>query len=367
MRKKVLFVAELFWPHVGGAEVLLENLCLGLSNRGIEVVVVTTKLSGYKAHEIWRGIEIHRVNCINRYGFTFLSLWKIYGLAKNTDIIHTITFNAALPAWIIAKILNKPCHITVLEVWGDFWRQIPGITIFHRLFEKFIMSLLFDKYIAISEFTKAQMQKIYNIREDRIKIIYPGVDYKIFDVSKYDKKESRKNLGLSQKAFYYLYFGRPGWAKGLDYLLMAVRRISQKIPRAKLILIISKTPRGRYGNVLKLIKKLDIGGNIIFLSSMLREELVKYIVAVDCVVVPSLSEGFGFSAAEACALGVPVIATRAGSLPEVISGKVVWIEPRSADSIVEGVSLVERGGGEVIPVKTFLWDDCIAKYADMCN
>ena len=202
MNKRILFVLEHFWPHVGGAETLFENVCAGLVSRGYIVTVVTTRLDDYKKHEVWREIDIHRVNCINRYGFTLFSLPRIYKLAKSADIIHTTTFNAALPAWIAAKILGKPCYITVLEVWGEFWKEISGFTLFHRLFEKIIMSLRFDKYIAISEYTKAQMQKIYNIREDKIQVIYPGIDYGIFDPGKYSKNKIHEELGCPTMDFF---------------------------------------------------------------------------------------------------------------------------------------------------------------------
>ena len=361
--RRILFVAELFWPHIGGAETLLENVCRGLVVSGYEVTVVPTKLKGYKKYEIWHGIKIYRVNCFNRYGFTFFSLWKIYKLAKYADVIHTITFNASLPAWIVARISNKPCYLTVLEVWGDFWKEIPGINIFHGLFEKFIMALDYDKYIAISQFTKKQMRTIYDIREDKIEVIYPGVDYDLFDYQKYNKAESRDYLKLNQGDFLYLYFGRPGWAKGLEYLLEAVPLISQRIPGAKLLLILSETPGRQYRKVLDLVKKLGIEKNIILLKSMPKEKLIRYLVASDCVVIPSLSEGFGFSAAEASALKIPLVITKVGSLPEVASGTVIWLKSRSANSIVDGVCHVPRGRWVIIPPKKFFWDDYVQKIA----
>jgi len=52
-----------------------------------------------------------------------------------------------------------------------------------------------------------------------------------------------------------------------------------------------------------------------------RSELPSYIAASDCIVVPSLSEGFGFAAAESCAMGKLIVASNVASLPEVVSGK----------------------------------------------
>ena len=59
---------------------------------------------------------------------------------------------------------------------------------------------------------------------------------------------------------------------------------------------------------MKLIRRLGIEDKIVLINSVLRKELPNYIKAADCVVVPSLTEGFGFCAAEACAMGKPVVA-----------------------------------------------------------
>lgn len=53
--------------------------------------------------------------------------------------------------------------------------------------------------------------------------------------------------------------------------------------------------------------------------------------------VPSLVEGFGFAAAETCALGKEIIVTNAAALPEVVSGKVRFVEPSSPFDIVQAV------------------------------
>ena len=60
---------------------------------------------------------------------------------------------------------------------------------------------------------------------------------------------------------------------------------------------------------------------------MSRSELQSYIAASDCIVVPSLSESFGFAAAEACAMGKPIVASNVASLPEVVSARFILIEP----------------------------------------
>lgn len=85
-------------------------------------------------------------------------------------------------------------------------------------------------------------------------------------------------------------------------------------------------------------------------------ELREYVSAVDAVVVPSLVEGFGFSAAETCSLGKNLIVTSAGALPEVVSGNVVSVEPGNPDSLARGVVDMFEGRYDRISRKEFSWE-----------
>jgi D-inositol-3-phosphate glycosyltransferase len=64
--------------------------------------------------------------------------------------------------------------------------------------------------------------------------------------------------------------------------------------------------------------------------------MASLIRSVDVVCVPSISEGFGFNAVEAQACGIPVVASRAGSLPEVVKGGLL-VPPRNPDAIADAV------------------------------
>jgi glycosyltransferase involved in cell wall biosynthesis len=95
---------------------------------------------------------------------------------------------------------------------------------------------------------------------------------------------------------------------------------------------------------------------------MSRESLAAYVSAADCIVIPSLSEGFGFSALEACNANKIVVSTDAGSLPEVVFGKHVFVKPGSAQAIAEGCVKANRGEVSVTPAKLFSWEKAVGEY-----
>ena len=130
-------------------------------------------------------------------------------------------------------------------------------------------------------------------------------------------------------------------------------------------MILAHEPSDGYNKILKLAKTLGIQNSVILLDPVPRDELPAYIAAADCVIVPSLSEGFGFSAAEACAMGKPVIASDTASLPEVVSGIYTLIEPKDAPSIANAVEQVYNRQFSSYEKKLFTWAACISAYEEI--
>jgi glycosyltransferase involved in cell wall biosynthesis len=364
---RVLFVLENYYPYIGGAEVLFKNLCEGLADRGNDVTVITTQLPGTAANETINRVKIRRIRTpgrASRYWFTFLAIGSAVRQAGKADLIHTTTYNGAFPAWLAARLRGEKCVITVLEIIGDKWREMTGMGPFkaglHRLFERRVVSLHFDRYVAISQYT-ATCLKQAQVDDGKIAVIYPGIDYALFDPSRADGNSIRKKLGIQDK-FVYLYYGRPGISKGVEYLVEAVPFISERIANSRLIMLLARQPSDRYEHVRNLITLLGIQDRVIMVDPVPRDQLPSYIAAADCVVVPSLSEGFGFSAVEACAMGMSVVASNVASLPEVVSGKHVLVEPKSPSAIALGLEAVYNNKANFTEKKIFKWSDCIDQY-----
>ena len=358
---------EYYPPHIGGVEIVFKNLCEGLANRGENVTVVTSKLGNTKAFEIINGVRVHRVKAPQRgarYWFTFLSVPKVFTLAQKADLIHTTTYNGAFPAWLAAKLRGKRCIITVHEVFGSQWKHLTDLSSFwarlHQFLERLIISLPFDKYISVSQYT-ADCLKRFGVNQSKLGVIYNGIDYDLFSAGKADGETVRQELGLGDE-FVYMSYGRPGISKGIEYLVQAVPLITERIPDSKLLLILANEPKDRYENIKKMIKSLIIEGKIILLSPVPRDRLPDYIAASQCVVTPSLSEGFGFSAAEACAMEKPVVATNVGSLPEVACGKYILVKQGNPEAIAKGVERIYKDEVENSDRKVFRWDECVEKY-----
>lgn len=370
---KILFVLEHYHPHTGGVEVLFRNLCEGLSAKGHEVEVVTTRLEDTKKEETLNGVKIRRINTppfMRRYWFTFLALPYVLRRSKNVDIIHTTTYNGAFPAKLGSVLSKKPSVITVHEIIGKDWTKLGGMGFvsakLHEFLEWLIVKLNFNKFVCVSNSTRMNLLR-YNVDDKRACVIYNGVDYNIFDSEKYkgEAKQIRKKLEeLSGKKrdSIYLFYGRPGVSKGFEYVLRAVTRISIRMPGSLFVAILGKRPGKRYDMFRKEIEKHPSKDNILLLDPVRYKELPSYLKSVDCIVVPSLTEGFGYCVAESCALGIPVVSSDTTSIPEVISGKHILVEQRNSRQIAKAVVDVFRGKFNRTKLKKFEWKDCIENY-----
>lgn len=327
----ILFVLEHYYPYIGGAETLFQDLAESLAAQGHHVTVATLlfqKDLGY--FEVHNQVNIVRINCRNRYLFSFLSLPTVLRLAHKADVIHTTTYNAALPAWISAKIRRKKVVVTFHEVWGNLWFRLPFIstiaaTAFYS-FEQLLLFLPFDHYVAVSDATRTSLLQ-HKVAEQRLSRIYNGLDYTQF--SAYPPAQPA--------VFTYTYFGRLGISKGLDLLLPAAEKFACLHPETRLQLIIPRVPKAMFTKINELIDHHQLREHITLLHELPRTELHRTVAASSCVVIPSYSEGFCFVAAEAVALGVPMISSGQGALAETVSGHYLELEDMTVEAMLSAL------------------------------
>ena len=266
MKYKILFVLENYYPKIGGVETLFKNLCEGLAQKGYGVTVLTSGAPGCTENEILNGVKIQRLKTSSRYAFTFLAFFEALKHAQNYDLIHTTSYNAALPAFLGAKFSRKKVLITFHEMWGTLWFSLPFLNklskLAHYLFEKLIAALPFDKFIAVSKFTYRRLIE-EGVEQKRIEFIYNGIDYGKID----DFKLTHKITPYEN--FTYTYFGRSGVSKGLDLLFEAAAQIRTQIPNSQFLLVTPKENHSVARQIDKLIDQYNLRDYIRFKQNLL--------------------------------------------------------------------------------------------------
>jgi len=343
---RILFVLEYFHPYIGGVENLFWQLSKSLTAKGHQVKVITTRFDRQLPRkEYCEGITIYRVNCSNRFTFFIRSIPSIFKNIKNFDLVHTTTYTAAPPTWLVSRLTNKKSVLTFHEYWGDLWKQLPYLNKTQRFlyasFEHLVSLLPFTSIVAVSKFTQ---QCLINagVNPSKITTIYNGLDYSNFKqlndevaISDVVDKEEKNSLN-------YIFVGRLGVSKGLDLLLEASGIFLNNSPEAMLTLVIPKLPKKMYHRILDQINSLESANQIRVMHNLTKEELYRQIKSASFVVIPSYSEGFCFVAAEACALNIPVISSHRGALKEVISGKYIIMESLTTKSLIDALEKAKR-------------------------
>ena len=328
--RRFLFVLEYFPPHIGGVEVLFGELATELARRGHEVEVITSADPGDVPREVRGSITIRRIAApafARRYLFMLMAIVPAIRAARRADLVHTTTYNAAIPAWIAARLARKPVVITAHEVFGRQWQDMPGMNRLlgwgYRLFESFVLRLGWTHVITPSDFTRLRLPD-----PERATTIHNAVDHEFWSRERHTPREL-------PGAFTYLYFGRPGVSKGVEYLLEAAVLVRRERPDSRLVMILSREPERQYERMLPRIKAL--GEHVVLIDSVPRDDLPSYLLGADCVVVPSLSEGFGYSAVEAASLGCRVIATSGHATEELLRDVATFVPPRDAQALANAI------------------------------
>ena len=151
-----------------------------------------------------------------------------------------------------------------------------------------------------------------------------------------------QNLKYQMKAseeFHVIYFGRLHRLKGLDHLIRAFSQAAQKNHALRLTLIGS----GPEENHLKLLSEsLNVADKINFTGHLNRAIFLEELSRADVFCLPSLSEGTPCSMLEAMSIGLPVIATRVGGIPEwIIHQETGWlVPPADVDALAGAIQRV---------------------------
>ncbi|MGD1045028.1 MAG: glycosyltransferase family 4 protein [Bacteroidota bacterium] len=365
---RICLVAESYPPALGGVEFALQNLVEGFIANAHKVQVISSSWQRHAPSVEKRGtltvIRVYNLPVFKRFWFMLFSLPSVIRAAQWADVVQGSTFAGGPPAIIGAFLMGKKKALIVHEILGRCWFLFePNLirSLFYYLTERIIVGLPFDQFIAVSEYTKKLLQSI-GVSEKKIRVIYHG-DSKLENLA-LSIEEVRQQLCFDKEDFVFLSFGRAGVTKGFEYFTEVIPEILRQIPKARFVLIFSSYYNRIWTRVQKCVSSFP--KNVCKLIPPLsREMLAAYVSAADCVVIPSLSEGFGFCVREACNANKIVVTTNAGSLPEVISGEHVFVDAGLAHALVEGC--VKAYIGEVMhsPLKMFRWEKAVQLYLEL--
>jgi len=191
-----------------------------------------------------------------------------------------------------------------------------------------------DRIITDSRFTAGELSTLLNVPEEKVEVVYPGLDSRFFPPDPTDV--ARMRLALSLPRPYLLTVGTLEPRKNHVFLV----DLFEKLPDFDGDLVIVGRPGWKYAPFLERMERSRRRENLRWFSDMNDNLLAALYAGAEVMVFPSLYEGFGYPPLEALACGCPVVAAASGSLPEVLG------RPGSPAVLVEGFE-IERWAAAV--------------------
>lgn len=265
-------------------------------------------------------------------------------LPHQFDIIHdnqTLAYGL-----LLMKSLGIPLVATVhhplpidrdaaLAQAESFWQKLEAV-MFYPLFMQHVVVRGMSRVITDSESSATTIRRTFKVRDDRIRVIYPGVDTNIF---------RRRDGERKEKGGIIVVGNTEDRKKGILYLLQALQLLKGDLD-VKLTIVDQGGPDAKFVN--SLIRRYGLEGMVRFTGRISAEELASRYSASEIAVTASVYEGFGLPAAEAMACEVPVVATTAGALPEVVEDGKTGILVPPADATALAGAIKRLLGDEVL-------------------
>lgn len=374
---KIAHLIPQFYPHAGGAEICIHNVCETLIKENHIAVVVTSTAPPSEKPDISYKIEY----LWEKTGGLFRNFPHIIGKAYLNYILSKLQKKYKFDLWQVTNgyplgvyavdFFNKNKIPCVLRCCGDDIQKFPDINYGMRLnpgIDRLVTAQYprYDGFVALTPSVKEEYLKI-GIREDRIRIIPNGVEIaKFADFKEEKKKAIREKYGITQGKNFILTVGRyhpkKGYdlipkiagelrGKGLDFVWLIVGKNSSEI-------------RKKYSEcdslgIIVVEKLAKSAGNVFSLPS---KYLIELYCSADIFAFPTLIETFGMVLVEAMAAGLPIVTTEAEGVRDVVENEITGLKTKPGDASAFAEALIRVIKNRELSEKLKL--NCLKKVSD---
>lgn len=328
---KVLQVAT--HMNIGGIANYIYTLSRALKRCGVETVVASS--GGSLEDELRRQHIPHRyLDIMTKSEISPKVVKSIFSLRRivreeKIDIIHAHTRVSQTAAFFTSRLA-----------------RIPYVTTCHGFFKKRLRKI-FDTWgyrvVAISDAVKEHLSRDLGVREERIELLYSGVDADRFtkDYSGDEAQTVKRSIGLRCGPVVGT-IGRLSSVKGQRFLIEAMARVIRERKDVQCLVI----GDGKEKETLEgLAKSMGISDSVRFISSVVDTE--RYLAIMDVFVFPSIKEGLGIALLEALASGRACVASRIGGIEDIIKHNFngILVDVGDSEAIADSVKMLLDDAG----------------------
>lgn len=342
--------------NVGGPSIHVVNLSAGLDPNRFEQLLVIGRESPAEGsmldYALSRGIGPHRIseivtsfNLTPRDAKALARLWSLMRRYR-PHIVHTHTAKAGLLGRLAARLAGVPIVVHTFHghVLHGYYGPVRNWAL--RRMERSLASLS-DRLVTVSEQVKRDLIGYGVARAKKITVIPLGLDLEPFLDARRRRGEFRREMGFTADARLIGIVGRIFPIKNHALFIESAARIAAVERAARFVVVGDGTLRPALEDQ---ARRLGIAERISFTGW--RTDLPRIYADLDVLVVSSNNEGTPLSAIEAMATSCPVVATRVGGIPDIITDEVTGrlVLPGEAEGIAGAVLdlLADREKGSFI-------------------
>lgn len=272
-------------------------------------------------------------------------------VAEAIEVYHAVFY--APPA-------RRPRSVRIVQTVHDLTplRFPAGFTLRQRWVFRaaFRRARVAARVIAVSGTTRDDLVRLAGVPASRIEVIFPGVDPQF-------RPDAAAPGPRPFPGPYLLHVGGYDPIKNLPVALRALRRLrADGFPHR---LLIAGDPGRHAGTFRRSVAEIGVAEAVLATGFVPVAQLADLYRFADLVLYPSLHEGFGLPPLEAMACGVPVIAARAGSLPEVLGDAAIYFDPIDPEALAGAAARLLRdpAAAELLRVRgrrqaaRYRWED----------
>lgn len=333
-RLKIMFLINSLQP--AGAETFLVNHVRHLDRSHYEPIVCYMKPGGELLKSLQSlGVEVICLNERRRPDVT--TLIRLYRLlrARRIDILQTHVLYAGIVGRLVGWLARVPVIIsTEQDVRMGVQASRPFIRFLNDVTLPFAGANVYITQAVANSFNRGSLLKI--LRPHRLEQVIPnGIETNRDEIqSALIRVAARSKLGLEAEHFVIGNVGRLDHQKGQTYLIEAFAEALSALPRARLVIV-------GWGNLEAELKaqasRLGVSDKVLILGK--RTDVLEILPSFDVFAFPSVFEGQGIAILEAMAEGVPVVASRVGGIPELITNEKtgLLVEPKNVRELKEAI------------------------------
>ena len=334
---KIALIRKDYLRTRGGGERYAVNLSRGLAQLGHEVHIFANRWDCHPHPEI----RIHKVPTLTLFSslknLSFAYFCQKLIKAEQFDIVHSLSQTFPQDVYRMGDGIHR--HWLCLQTPNRVFRFLKTLTprqqVILFLEKKIFHPANFKMIICNSYLVKHQAMVYFKIPEEKLRVIYNGVDHSEFNPAVRDKFNQlvRKRWNIPEDAQVILFVARNFKRKGLTYLLRSLPLIPQK---NRIILVVGK---GNPAHFQQLAFQLGWGRRIIFVGE--TDNIAPYYGAADLLVLPTFYDPFSNVCLEALACCIPVVTTEQNGASEIIQpGEtgIIVSHPHHWKQIAEGIN-----------------------------